>query len=65
MNKFSAFNINSIPRLNNLQDDLLANAASKLFSVEGLSPNAFSVELLFRPFVPENITNWSVFDENQ
>jgi ribonuclease HI len=49
MNKFSAFNINSIPRLNNSEADLLANVASKLFPAEGLSPDAFSVELLFRP----------------
>ena len=65
MNKYSAFNINSIPRLNNSEDDLLANVASKLFPVEGLSPNAFSVELLFRPSVPDNITNWRVFDDDQ
>jgi ribonuclease HI len=31
MNKFSAFNINYIPRLNNFEADLLANVASKLF----------------------------------
>jgi hypothetical protein len=65
MNKFSAFNINSIPRLNNSKDDLLANVASKLFPTEGLSPNEFSVELLFRPSVPDNITNWRVFDDDQ
>jgi ribonuclease HI len=65
MNKFSAFNINSIPRLNNAEADLLANVASKLFPTEGLSPNAFSVELLFRPSVPDNITNWRVFDDDQ
>ena len=65
MNKFSAFNINSIPRLNNSKADLLANVASKLFPAEGLSPDAFSVELLFRPSVPDNITNWRVFDDDQ
>jgi ribonuclease HI/transposase InsO family protein len=65
MNKFSAFNINSIPRLNNAEADLLANVASKLLPAEGLSPNAFSVELLFRPSVPDNITNWRVFDDDQ
>jgi ribonuclease HI len=47
MNKFSAFNINSIPRLNNAEEDILANVASKLLPAEGLSPNTFSVELLF------------------
>jgi ribonuclease HI len=65
MNQFSAFNINSIPRLNNAEADLLANVASKLLPAEGLSLNAFSVELLFRPSVPDNITNWRVFDDDQ
>jgi ribonuclease HI len=65
MNKFSTFNINSIPRLNNSDADLLANAASKLFPAEGFSPDAFSVKLLFRPFVLDNITNWRAFDDKQ
>jgi ribonuclease HI len=65
INKFSALNINSIPRSNNTEVDLLANVASKLLPTEGLSPNAFSVELLFRPSVPDNITNWRVFDDDQ
>jgi ribonuclease HI len=65
MNKFFAFNINSIPRLNNVEVDLLANVASKLLPAEGLSPDAFFVELLFRPSVPDNITNWRVFDDDQ
>jgi ribonuclease HI len=57
MSKFFAFNINSIPRLNNSEADLLDNVASKLLPAEGLSPDAFSIELLFRPSVPDNITN--------
>jgi hypothetical protein len=65
MQKFSAFNINSIPRLSNLEDDLLANVPSKLLPVEGLSPNAFSIELLFRLLISNNITNWRVFDNDQ
>jgi hypothetical protein len=65
MHKFFAFNIKSIPRLNNSEADLLANVASKLFPAEGLSPNAFSIELLFRPSVPDNVTNWRVFDDDQ
>jgi ribonuclease HI len=65
MNKFSSFNISSIPRLNNSEADLLANVASKLFPTEGLSPNAFSVELLFRPSVPDKIMNWRVFGDDQ
>jgi hypothetical protein len=64
MNNFFAFNTNSIPRLNNSEVDFLANVASKLFHAEGLSPNAFSVELLFRPSVSDNITNWRAFDDD-
>jgi ribonuclease HI len=65
INKFSAFNINSIPRSSNTEADLLANVPSKLLPAEGLSPNAFSVELLFRPSIPDNIMNWRVFDDDQ
>jgi ribonuclease HI len=61
---FSAFNINSIPRLSNSR--LIYWLMSLLnFFPEGLSPNAFSIELLFRPSIPDNITNWRVFDDDQ
>jgi hypothetical protein len=56
MNKFSSFNINYIPRLNNSEADLLANVASKILLAEGLSPDALAVELLFRQSIPDNIT---------
>jgi ribonuclease HI len=65
MNKFSTFNINSIPRMNNSEAYLLANVASKLLPAEGLSLDAFSVELLFWPSIPDNIMNWRVFDDDQ
>jgi ribonuclease HI len=65
INKFSAFNINSIPRSSNAEADLLANVASKLLPADGLSPNAFSMELLFQPSIPDNIMNWRVFDDDQ
>jgi hypothetical protein len=65
MHKFLAFNKNSIPRSSNLEADLLANVASKLLSAEGLSPNAFLIELLFGPSIPNNITNWRIFDDDQ
>jgi ribonuclease HI len=65
MHNFSSFNINSIPRLNNFEANLLFNVASKLFPTEGLSPNAFSIELLFKPSVPDNIINWRVFNDDQ
>jgi ribonuclease HI len=65
INQFSAFNINSIPRSSNVEADLLANVASKLLPADGLSPSTFSVELLFRPSIPNNITSWRVFEDDQ
>jgi ribonuclease HI len=65
INQFSTFNINFIPRSSNVEADLLANVASKLLPADGLSPNAFSVELLFRPSIPNNITSWRVFEDDQ
>jgi ribonuclease HI len=65
INKFSTFNINSIPRSSNVEVDILANVASKLLPADGLSPSAFSVEILFRPSILDNITNWRVFDDDQ
>jgi hypothetical protein len=65
MHNFLAFNINSILRLSNSEDDLLANVASKLLLAKGISPNAFSIEMLFRPSIPNNIKNWRLFDDDQ
>ena len=61
---FLAFNISSIPRLQNASTDLLANVASKLIPSEDFSPNRFSIELIFRPSIPDNITNWSIFNDD-
>ena len=59
---FIAFNISPIPRSQNAADDLLANVASKLLPSKDYSLDRFSVELIFRPSVPENVTNWRVFN---
>eukprot|EP00253_Pinus_taeda_P014241 PITA_14241 len=61
---FLAFNISSIPRSQNSAADLLANVASKLLPSEDYSPDRFSVELLFRPSIPDNVTNWRVFNHD-
>jgi hypothetical protein len=44
---------------------LLANVASKLIPSEGIMSDTFSMELLYKPSIPENITNWRVFDDDQ
>lgn len=61
---FIAFNISSIPRLQNASADLLANVASRLISSEDFSPDRFSIELIFRLSILDNITNWRVFNDD-
>ena len=58
---FNAFNINAIPRLQNIGADLLATSASRLVT----NNDKCSIELIFRPSVPENVTNMRVFDDNE
>ena len=61
---FSTFNIRSIPRSQNFDIDLLANTASRLTPPEGLSPQTFSIKLMYRPSIPNNVSNWKVFDDD-
>ena len=63
-NSFLAFNIKSVPRSQNFDIDLLANTASRLILPKGLSPQNFSIELMYRPSIPENVTSWKVFDDD-
>ena len=63
-NCFQSFNINSIPRSNFFSVELLANTTSRLIPPEGLHPEMFSIELMYRPSIPENITNWKIFDND-
>ena len=62
---FEAFNIHSIPRYLNQEAYLLANVASRLIPSEGMFVDSFSVEMLFRPSIPDNIVNWRVFDHDE
>lgn len=61
---FIAFNISSIPRLQNASVDLLANVASKLIPSEEYSPDRFSIKLIFRSSIPDNVTNWRIFNHD-
>ena len=65
ISKFISFNISSNPRSSNTESYLLANVASKLLPTKGFLPNSFSVEMIFRLSIPDNITNWRVFDDDQ
>ena len=58
---FYAFNIVSIPQLKNATVDLLTTSVARLVP----SNNRCSIELLFRPSVPDMITNLQVFYDDQ
>jgi hypothetical protein len=62
---FSTFNITPISRLQNVSVDLLANVASKLIPPKDFSPDRFSVELIFKPSIPDNIANWRFFNDDE
>lgn len=62
---FFSFNIFSDPHYLNVDVDMLANVASRLIPSENFEPNAFSVQLIYRPSVPDNITNWKVFNDDE
>lgn len=62
---FSSFNIFSILRYLNIDVYLLANVASSLIPLENFEPNAFSIELIYRPSIPNNVTNWRVFNDDE
>ena len=65
ISQFVAFNISPIPRSQNAVENLLANIASKLIPSEDYNPDRFSVELIFRPSIPDNVTNWWVFNHDE
>jgi hypothetical protein len=58
MDRFDTFNITSIPREKNILADSLATAASRLSPLEDYEASLFTVELLYKPSVPNNISNW-------
>lgn len=62
---FDEFFINSVPRNQNFAADLLANVASKLIPATKMPTTTFSVQLLFRPSMLDNVTNFIVFDDDE
>ena len=62
---FESFEINVIPGNKNYDANLLANVSSRLLPSEGFIDDKFYVDLLFRPSIPNNVTNWRVFDSDE
>ena len=59
--KLNAFNIISFPRIQNVATNFLVVATARLVPTN----NKFSIELIFKPSIPDNVTNLRVFDDDQ
>jgi hypothetical protein len=62
---FEAFNATTIHRTKNTLVDSLATASSRLSPLEDYKSSRFVVELLYKPSVPNNISNWKVFEGDE
>jgi ribonuclease HI len=62
---FEDFNITVVPRTNNTLVDSLATAASRLSPLEYYEASRFTMELLYKPSVPNNISNWKIFEGDE
>lgn len=65
INEFGYSNIISMPQGQNQDINIMDNIASKLSPNENLQTNKFLVELIFRPSIPDNITNQQVFEGDE
>jgi hypothetical protein len=62
---FEAFNVTMIPKTKNTLVDSLATAASRLSPLEDYEASRFTVELLYKPSVPNNISNWKFIEGDE
>jgi ribonuclease HI len=62
---FEAFNTIAISRIKNTCVDSLATATLRISPLEDYEDSRFTVELLYKPSVPNNISNWKVFEGDE
>ena len=65
MNKFKYFNSTSLPCSLKIEANMLANVASNLCPSDDFSHDKLSVELIYKSWIPDNITNWRVFEDDE
>jgi hypothetical protein len=65
INKFQAFNITFIPLSKNILVDSLATIAPRLYPLKDYDSSRIFIDLLYKPYVPDNITNWRVFEGDE
>ena len=64
INKLESFYIKSIPCSMNSKEDMLANATSNICLSDDFSHDKFSIELVYRSSILDNIMNWRVFEDD-
>jgi hypothetical protein len=62
---FESFDIIAIPREKNILVDSLAATSSKLSPLEYYEASWFTMEILYKSSVPNNISNWKVFEGDE
>jgi ribonuclease HI len=65
INDLDALNLIAIPREQNSKADELAVVASTLQLPDNLIEENISIEVIFRPLVPDNMNHWQVFDDDK
>jgi len=60
-NYFKVFDIINVPSLRNATTYALVNADASMSPLR----NRFSIEIIYKPFVPDNVTNFHVFNDDQ
>jgi hypothetical protein len=65
IDNFEAFNIIIVPRMQNTLVDALTTVASRLSPLEEYEASRFTVELLYKTSVPNNVSKWKVFEGDE
>lgn len=65
INSFESFNIRTVPRKQNQVADALAVAASTLKPLQNTKLQRFTIEIVPTPSIPDNVTNFQVFNDDQ
>lgn len=65
IDKFHAFNIESIPYTKHVTANYSASVASRLAPLDDLPINGFFVQLFFGPSILDNITSKTIFNDNE
>ena len=49
----------------NFETYMMANATSNISPSDEFSHDKFSIKLIYKPSIPDNIINWRIFDDDK